>query len=110
MTELPDWRWRVIVYLEERDTKQILASRASHRAGAKQDVYDRVTTHAGTITDWGDVYIPRPSWDCPECGTHEALNKLPNLRDDHDWECFVCGLRAYGEPMDWDQLDRQTVF
>jgi len=106
---LPDWTWFVVVRLADRDGEQALHARAPTRAAAKRNASERVESGGGTVTEWVRTYIPRPSWDCPECHTHESLTKLPNLRGSHDWECMVCGLLAYGEPMDWGRLDRSFV-
>jgi len=106
---LPDWHWRVICRLVDRGGEQVLTARAPTRAAAKRDVHDRVTSAGGTITEWKRTYIPAPSWDCPYCGTSEALVELPNLRGDHDWECRVCGLRAWGEPTNWDKFDTSIL-
>lgn len=99
-SELPDWHWRVVVYTEERG-KLILGAMEPHRAAAKQYVADQLEID---VTGWKSTYVPRPSWDCPECGTHEGATKQPNLRGDHDWECLNCGSKFWGEPMDWDKI------
>lgn len=97
-----DWHWRVVLYTEERG-KLILGAYGPHRAAAKKYVADRLEA---SITGWKRTYVVRPSWDCPVCGTHEGATKMPNLRGDHDWECFNCGSKLWGEPMDWERVDR----
>jgi hypothetical protein len=50
----------------------------------------------------------QPSWDCPICGTNEAMREEPRLHGNHDWACYVCGAKGWGEPMDWDYLSEPT--
>jgi len=105
---LPDWYWRVIVHTDDRG-KVIAGAREPHRAAAKQDVQSRIEPGGDTVTEWGRVYIPPASWDCPYCGCSEGLTEQPNCRGDHDWECGNCRIRAYGDPMDWDGFDTSFV-
>lgn len=106
MTDLPDWHWRVIVTLEDREGEQILGAAEPTRAAAKRDVHDRVHGAGGQITEWVETYVPRPSWDCPVCGVSEGMMGMPNLRGDHDWECMNCGSMAWGGPVEFDKVVR----
>lgn len=98
--KLPEWYWRVIVYTEERG-ELILGAYEPHRAAAKSYTQSRLDVD---VAEWRRTYIPRPSWDCPVCGVHEGASKVPNLREDHDWECLNCGSEMWGEPMEWDKI------
>jgi len=102
MNELPDWHWRVIVYTEERG-ELILSAMEPTRGAAKQYIARKLEID---VLEWRKCYIPRPSWDCPVCGLHEGATKTPNLRGDYDWECLHCGSKFWGEPMDWDKINR----
>jgi len=102
--ELHEYHWRVIVWIEERDGKQVTGAMAPHRAGAKKYVAEQYDLGGATITDWGRCYVPRPRWDCPVCGVHEGMSKQPNMRGDHDWECLNCMSKAWGEPMEFDRI------
>jgi hypothetical protein len=100
MTELPDWHWRIIVYLEDTG-KDVLGAYEPTRAQAKQYVAAKM---GGDIESWGECYVPRATWDCPVCNVHEGMTEQPNLRGDHDWECLNCMSKAWGEPLDWDKI------
>jgi hypothetical protein len=99
MTELPNWHWRVIVYLDGQ--KEYFGAYEPTRAAAKNYVARRLDAE---ITDWVECYIPRASWDCPVCHVHEGMIKQPNLRNGHDWECMNCFAKAWGEPMEFDKI------
>lgn len=118
-TEQPDWYeerqeyirhasergwpyWRVICTLDCRTGEQIFGAHAPHRAGAKQRVAELLDDEC-TVTDWGRAYIPRASWDCPSCRTHEAMTSVPNMRGKWDWECTCCSYRTVGHPQDPEQ-------
>jgi len=103
--ELHEYAWRVIVYIDERDGKQIRGAVAPHRAAAKQYVAEQYELGGVTITGWEDCYVPRATWDCPVCGTNEAMTERLNMRGDHDWECMVCFSRAWGEPMEFNRIE-----
>lgn len=98
---LPDWHWRVIVYTEECG-EMILPAMEPSRAAAKQYTADMLEVE---VLEWRRCYVPRPTWDCPACGVSEGATKMPNLDGDHDWECFNCGSKFWGEPMEWSKIE-----
>jgi len=99
----PTWHW-LVVYSTADTYHDVTSVRAPHRAAAKQQVADRYAGTGVEITDWDRCFVPKPSWDCPICGTHESMAKRPNLKTPPDWECRVCGTYGWGDPMDWEYL------
>lgn len=91
--------WRVVLRLDVRDGEQIYGDHAPHRAAAKKRVRKLLDDDC-TVTEWVDTYIPRPSWDCPNCRTHECMSTVPNMRGKWDWECMCCRYRTVGHPQD----------
>lgn len=89
--------WRVVVRLDCHDGKQIFGAHAPHRSGAKTRV-QYLLDDSCDVVEWVRTYIPRPSWDCSKCHTHEAMITVPNLRGPWDWECTVCDYRTVGHP------------
>lgn len=89
--------WTVSVRLDCREGRQVFTAVAPHRAGAKKYVLRRLDDECN-VTEWQRTYIPRPSWDCPNCNTHEAMATVPNMRGKWDWKCQVCSYRTIGHP------------
>ena len=104
---LETWIWHV-VYSTEEKRRNVHSVEARHRAGAKQQVANWYSDIEESITHWERCYVPRPSWDCPICGTHEAMSKRPNLLTPPDWECMVCRTWGWGNPMDWEYLSEPS--
>jgi rubrerythrin len=101
----------MVVYDTTETRRDVLSVEAPHRAAAKRRVAERYAEAEESITAFEDCYVPRPTWDCPICGTHESMAKRPNLRSPPEWECRVCGTYGWGEPRDWAYLSepRSTI-
>ena len=99
----------MVVYSTGDSYQDVMSVYAPHRAAAKQQVVDRYADTDVEITEWDRCYVPRPTWDCPICGTHESMAKRPNLRTPPDWACRVCGTKGWGEPMNWEYLSEPTT-
>lgn len=91
-----EWTWWVEAKLATEDREERYYAPAPHRAGAKQYVEQR----ADGVEWFGEVSIPPETWDCPECGVHEAAMKLPNMKGKWDWECMHCFAQFIGHPYD----------
>jgi len=101
---MTDWYWEVEARIGNDSKMRIYRANAPYRAAAKRAVRRRAADVGVAVHEWGETYVPRPRWDCPICGSNESMRETPNLSGDHDWECWDCGSKGWGEPMDWDYL------